>query len=250
MPNCKLTAQSLSEWFVTGQGSYVLAREQAFFDRTVSDIFGYNALQLGLPEHDFLRSSRMPLRFSAGNQAGNNVRVCCSELPFDTASLDLVLIPHVLEFAEHPHQILREVERVLMPEGSLVISGFNPRSLWGLRRALGCKQDYPWSGHFISLPRIKDWLALIGFEVVGGRFAAYAPPFRQAKWLERCAFMEAAGDRWWAVSGGVYFLHAIKRVPGMRLIRPQWNERLVSKLLPVAPKLNNKITQRRETDPQ
>ena len=71
MPNCKLTAQSLSEWFATEQGNYVLAREQAFFDRTVSDIFGYNALQLGLPEHDFLRSSRMPLRFSAGNQAGN-----------------------------------------------------------------------------------------------------------------------------------------------------------------------------------
>ena len=257
MPNCKLTAKSLSEWFATPQGGYVLTREQAYFDRTVSDIFGYNAVQLGLPEHDFLRSSRMPLRFSAGNQAGNDVRLCCTELPFDTASLDLVLIPHVLEFAEHPHQILREVERVLMPEGSLIISGFNPRSLWGLRktlggvhRALGCKQGYPWNGHFISLPRLKDWLALLGFEVVGGRFAAYAPPFRQARWLERHAFMEAAGDRWWAVSGGVYFLHAIKRVPGMRLIKPQWNERLVSKLLPVAPKLNNKITQRRKTDPQ
>src|SRR3990167_5093534 len=74
MPNCKLTAKSLSEWFATSQGGYVLAREQAFFDRTVSDIFGYNALQLGLPEHDFLCSSRMPLRFSAGNQAGKAVR--------------------------------------------------------------------------------------------------------------------------------------------------------------------------------
>ncbi|MBI2285926.1 MAG: methyltransferase domain-containing protein [Nitrosomonadales bacterium] len=250
MPNCKLTARSLSEWFATEQGGYVLAREQAYFDRTVSDIFGYNALQLGLPEHDFLRSNRMPLRFSAGNQAGNSVRLCCTELPFDTASLDLVLIPHVLEFSEQPHQILREVERVLMPEGSLVISGFNPRSLWGLRRALGSKEYYPLNGHFISLTRMKDWLALLGFEVAGGCFAAYAPPFRKAKWLERYAFMEKAGDRWWAVSGGVYFLHAVKRVPGMRLIKPQWNEGLVRKLLPVAPKLNNKITQRSEADPQ
>jgi SAM-dependent methyltransferase len=240
----------LSEWFATPQGGYVLTREQAYFDRTVSDIFGYNALQLGLPEHDFLRSNRMPLRFNAGNQAGNDVRVCCAELPFDTACLDLVLIPHVLEFSEQPHQILREVERVLMPEGSLVISGFNPRSLWGMRRVMGRKKCYPWNGHFISLPRIKDWLALLGFEVVGGRFAAYAPPFRKTKWLERYAFMEAAGDRWWAVSGGVYFLHAIKRVPGMRLIKPQWNERLVNKLMPAAPKLHNKITQRNRTDPQ
>lgn len=249
MPNCKSTAQSLSEWFATPQGGYVLEREQAYFDRTVSDIFGYNALQLGLPEQDFLRSSRMPLRFSAGNQLGNAVRLCCTELPFASASLDLALIPHVLEFSGHPHQILREVERVLMPEGSLLISGFNPRSLWGMRRMLGCKKCYPWGGNFIALPRIKDWLALLGFEVVGGRFAAYAPPFQQAKWLERCAFMEAAGDRWWAVSGGVYFLHAVKRVHGMRLIKPQWNEGLVSKLLPVAPKMNNKITQRSETDP-
>ncbi len=258
MPNCKLTARSLSEWFATEQGGYVLAREQAYFDRTVSDIFGYNALQLGLPEHNFLRSNRMPLRFSAGNQQGNDVRLCCTELPFDTASLDLVLVPHVLEFSENPHQILREVERVLMPEGSLVISGFNPRSLWGMRkalgglhsRALGCKQGYPWNGHFITLPRLKDWLALLGFEVAGGRFAVYAPPFRKAKWLERYAFMEKAGDRWWAVSGGVYFLHAVKRVPGMRLIKPQWNEKLVSKLLPVTPKLNSKITQKAETESQ
>ena len=258
MSDYKLSAQSLSEWFATPQGGYVQTREQAYFDRTVSDIFGYNALQLGLPEHDFLRSSRMPLRFSAGNQAGNNVRVCCTELPFDTSCLDLVLMPHVLEFSENPHQILREVERVLMPEGSLVISGFNPRSLWGMRRALGGlrsramgnKECYPWNGRFITLPRLKDWLALLGFEVAGGRFAAYAPPFHKTKWLERYAFMESAGDRWWAVSGGGYFLHAIKRVPGMRLIKPQWNNGLVKRLLPVSPKLNNKITQRNGTDPQ
>jgi SAM-dependent methyltransferase len=234
----------------TPQGRYVLEREQAYFDRTVTDIFGYNALQLGLPEHDFLHSNRMPLRFSAGNQAGNHVRLCCTELPFDSDSLDLVLLPHILEFAEYPHQILREAVRVLRPEGNLIISGFNPRSLWGLRRALWRKQGYPWRGQFIALSRLKDWLALLDFEVAGGRFAAYAPPFRTSKWLERFSFMEAAGDRWWAVSGGVYFLHAIKRVYGMRLIKPKWNEGLVSKLLPAAPKLNNRITQRNGTDLQ
>ena len=244
MPNCKLTANSLSEWFASEQGSYVLTREQAYFDHTVSDIFGFNAVQIGVPEHNFLKSSRIPLHFTAGNQVGNQVRLCCEELPFDSGSLDLVLLPHVLEFADNPHQILREAERVLRPEGSLVISGFNPFSLWGLHRALGRKQGYPWRGHFIRLPRLKDWLALLGFEVVGGRFAAYAPPVHHKKWLTSFAFMEKAGDRWWAVSGGVYFLHAIKRVHGMRLIQPQWNKGLVSKLLPATPKLNSRITQR------
>src|SRR5574340_1286547 len=145
MPNCKLTARSLSEWFATEQGGYVLKREQAYFDRTVSDIFGYNALQLGLPEQDFLRSNRMPLRFSAGNQAGNLVRLCCTELPFASASLDLVLLPHVLEFTDHPHQILREAERVLIPDGQLIISGFNPFSLCGIRHFFSAGSgDYPW----------------------------------------------------------------------------------------------------------
>lgn len=262
MPNCNSTAQNLNEWFATPQGGYVLAREQKYFDHTVSDIFGYNALQLGLKGHDFLRSNRMPLRFSAGNQPGNEVRLICTELPFDCDSMDLVVLPHVLEFSENPHQVLREVERVLRPEGNLIISGLNPRSLWGLKKSMGglkkslkClhrasdkQQGYPWSGNFIALPRLKDWLALLSFEVVGGRFAAYAPPFQQTKWLERFSFMEAAGDRWWAVSGGVYFVHAIKRVHGMRLIKPQWNEGLVSKMLPVRPKMNNRITQHNEHD--
>lgn len=249
MLDCKSTAKSLSEWFASEQGGYLLTREQAYFDRTVNDIFGYNALQLGLPEHDFLRNSRIPLRFSGADQAGAAVRLCADELPIDSGSLDLVLLPHILEFAEQPHEILREAERVLMPEGSLIISGFNPHSLWGLHRTRARRRGYPWCGHFIALSRLKDWLALLGFEVVGGRFAAYAPPFHKRKWLERSEFMEAAGDRWWAVSGGVYFIHAVKRVPGMRLIKPSWNAALVTKLLPVAPKLNNNIPQRNKLAP-
>jgi len=86
MPNCKISAESLSEWFSSGQGRYVLTREQDYFDHTVIDIFGYNAVQLGLPEHDFLSSSRMPLRFKAGPLDGNNVRLCCDELPFERQS--------------------------------------------------------------------------------------------------------------------------------------------------------------------
>ncbi len=241
MPNSKVIANSLSEWFATEQGGYVLAREKAYFDASVSDLFGYNALQLGLPKQDFLHNSRMPLRFTAGNSTSNDVRVCCSELPFDGDSIDLVLLPHVLEFAENPHQIIREVERVLMPEGNLLISGFNPFSLWGMHRALGRRQGYPWRGQFITLPRMKDWLALLGFEVVDVHFTAYAPPVRQRKWLERAVFMEKAGGRWWRGSGGVYFIHAIKRVSGMRLIKPKWNEGLVRKLMPAAPKLNKGI---------
>jgi len=263
------TANTLNDWFATPQGQYLLAREYDFFNHTVADIFGFNAVQLGLTEYEFLRASRMPLRAVAGNRAGlwmccsmdseksaqyAKVRLVMNELPFETASLDMVLMPHVLEFNEHPHQILREVERVLMSEGHVIIAGFNPRSLWGVRRALGAPMGYPWNGNFISLPRIKDWLALLGFEVIGGRFACYSPPLSNPQWLNRFRFMEPAGDRWWAVFGGVYFLYAIKRVPGIRPIKPRWNKSLVSKLLPASPSLNTKMPQKSngftKTDPQ
>ena len=159
------TANTLNDWFATPQGQSLLVREQAFFDQSVADIFGFNALQLGLPEHEFLRNSRMPLHVMAGKEDGVQVRLEAEELPFECGSLDLVLLPHVLEFNAYPHQVLREVERVLMPEGHVLISGFNPRSLWGIRRAVGSRVGYPWCGNFIALTRLKDWLALLGFEV-------------------------------------------------------------------------------------
>lgn len=237
-----MSTSTLSEWFATPQGQYVLMREQAFFDSAVTDIFGFNAVQLGLPQHNLLRASRIPLHVKAGKESGVQVWMEAEELPFETNSIDLLLLPHVLEFSTHPHQILREVERVLRPEGSVIISGFNPISLWGVRRALGQKKEYPWCGKFISFLRIKDWLALLGFEVGAGRFCCYAPPLAGSALLKHSQFLELEGDHWWSLVGGVYFLQAKKRVPGMRLIKPNWNGRLVRKLLPASAKLNKEMS--------
>lgn len=215
-----------------------MRHEQAIFDHSVPDIFGFNAVQLGLPQHKLLRGSRIPLHINAGKEPGVQLWLEAEELPFETGSIDLVLLQHILEFSSHPHQILREVERVLRPEGSVIITGFNPLSLWGMRRILGDKKEYPWCGNFISFTRMKDWLALLGFEVAAGGFTCYFPPFTSSSLLRRSQCIEPAGDRWWAVGGGVYFIHAIKRVPGVRLIKPNWNGRLVRKLLPVSAKLS------------
>lgn len=243
----------MDEWITTPLGRYLVEREQAYFDQVVADIFGFNALQIGFDQSDLLRANRMPKRFAAAQLFSENGKAEISLLaepgflPIAGQSIDLLLLPHVLEFSAHPHQILREVERVLMPEGQVIISGFNPFSLWGLPRLLPSRrQNYPWNGSFISLPRIKDWLALLGFDVVAGRLCCYEPPLRCERWLRRCHFMEAAGDRWWALAGGVYFLQAKKRVPGMHLIMPSWNKSLASKkvLAPAPQKLiNNKISE-------
>ncbi len=229
--------QTAGEWFGTPLGQYLLAREQAYFDRTVADIFGYNAFQLGLVEHDLLRASRIALRCRVDTAATAQIRADFRDLPIASNSADLVVLPHVLEFSEHPHQILREVARILLPEAHLVIAGFNPWSLWGARRMFHAGTRYPWRGRFMNLPRLKDWLALLGFEIDAGQMSCYVPPCAQQKWLERCNFLEAAGNRWWPMAGGVYFLQAVKRVRGLRLIMPKWSDRLVPKKgLAAAPK--------------
>lgn len=244
--------EALSAFLRSPPGRYALAWEQLHLNACVADIFGYHALQLGLPEIDALRENRMPLRFCAsdrlldaslynGEGARTQVAVITryEELPFATASIDLVVMPHILEFAQEPHQVLREVDRVLVAEGHVVITGFNPGSLWGLRQVmtrLGMSPFLPRAGQFIALPRLKDWLQLLSFEVNRGRFGCYAPWARSDRWLARWRFMEKAGDRWWPVLGSVYLLTAVKRVRGMRLIGPAWKrkEERVRTLLPVA----------------
>lgn len=217
-------------WLQSPLGRYLTEREQAMFDRAVSDLFGFNALQVGMPEVDFLQHCRIPHRLKAGVRGDVDLHCLPEQLPIASTTVDLLALPHVLEFADNPHNTLREAERILMPEGHLVISGFNPVSLWGARRAIGNKTGFPWQGRFLSLLRIKDWLALLGFEVVAGSMGGYVPPLQRDVWLQRCDFMDNAGDRWWPMLGGVYFLVAKKRVAGMRLIRPKWQKSRVAQV--------------------
>ncbi len=221
-------------WFDLDVGQYVLEREQVWFDAACADIFGFNAIQIGQCHVDFLRANRMPFRFTTSVGDGN-LRSRPEELPIADQTIDLIALPHALEFSPNPHQLLREVERVLRPEGHLLLAGFNPLSLWGLKRRSSSGQGYPWNGRFLHLTRIKDWLSLMGFELLAGRMVCYAPPVNNARWLRRFSFMESAGDRWWAMGGGVYLLHAVKRVHGMRLIAPRWEEKWLAKPLLVPP---------------
>lgn len=249
MKSQQVQKPGLAEWFETPKGRYVLGWERGQFDAAVEDVFGFNAVQIGLPDIDFLRESRIALRLRAGVDSGCGLRTEPQQLPLASQSIDLIALPHVLEFSARPHAILREAERVLMPEGSIVISGFNPLSLWGAARALGWRRrEYPSRGRFIGLLRLKDWLALLGFELTGGRFGCYAPPFSQSRWIERFAFMEKAGDRWWPICGGVYVVRAIKRNIGMRLVVPNWRDKRSAKksLAPVTQRGNGLHVNKRE----
>ena len=255
----------LAAWLKTAPGRYLLGWEQARLDQEVADAFGFHALQLGLPELDGLRANRMPHRWVASDSmpgpqtalllpspplpADESISLhpmpemlalhCeFDALPLPDASIDLVVLPHSLELARDPHHTLREVERVLVPEGRVVIVGFNPTSLWGLRQRLGQARRrlgfgrgeslfMPRAGDFIGYSRVRDWLRLLGFEVEAGRFGCWRPPLSNERWLQRFAWMDRVGDRWWPVLGAVYVICAVKRVRGMRLVGLARRERRV-----------------------
>jgi SAM-dependent methyltransferase len=232
-----MSIPDVESWLASPQGRYVLDWERPKVDHTIADVFGFNALQLGLPQCDLLAESRIALRRKVGPEGPVDVVADLAQLPFDSATIDLVVLPHVLEFHAEPHQVLREVERVLIPEGQLLILGFNPLSLWGARRYLPgcCDGEFPWYGQYLSVLRLRDWLQLLGFELDRGAFGCYVPPCNSERWLQRWRFMELAGDRWWGFAGGVYMLRAIKRVPGMRLVQPNWRRATKTSAKALAP---------------
>ena len=234
----------LHQWFDTPPGRHLLAWVQERHDELVADLFGFHALQLGLPWLDGLRSNRMPHRWVALGEAEGQSFLSGVEqvpapdllaepvaLPFAEASIDLVLMPHTLELSQDPHAALREVQRVLVPEGRVVITGLNPWSLWGLRQrrsrlyqSLGAGgQPYlPEAGEFISPGRLRDWLQLLDFELESVSYGCFRPAVASARWLERWEWMDGLGARWWPILGAAYVTVAVKRVHGMRLLEPGW----------------------------
>ncbi|RYF79417.1 MAG: class I SAM-dependent methyltransferase [Comamonadaceae bacterium] len=222
----------LGQWLDTPPGRYLRAWEQAQFDEAVVDVFGYHALQLGLPQIETLRGNRMPHRWLAMPSAASQAQLITDfeALPFEANSLDLITMPHTLELSVDPHTALREVERVLVPEGRAILCGLNPASLWGLRqrrahlyRRLGVGDLYlPASGDFINYWRMRDWLRLLGFEVESSRFGLYRPGVRSQAWLDRYRWLDGLGERSWPIFGAAYFIVAVKRVRGMHLLPAKW----------------------------
>ncbi len=232
----------MHEWLATPAGQYLLGWEQAQMNMAVADVFGFHALQLGLPELDALQANRMPHRWLAsqtvtdlllpGVVAGQRAALVTdfAALPFPANSLDLVLLPHALELNPHPHGVLREVERVLVPEGRVIICGFNPVSLWGFRhrrarwyRQLGIDcQFFPPPGAFIGYLRLRSWLGQLNLEIEERHFGIYRPAWSSQAGLQRLGWLDGLGTRCWPLLGAAYFLVAVKRVRGMTLLNPAW----------------------------
>jgi SAM-dependent methyltransferase len=243
---------NLQTWADTPPGQTLLRWEQAQLDEAVADVFGYHALQLGMPQINALQANRMPHRWHADrdlhSQSAHPLQLRCDfeALPFPEASLDLVVMPHALEHSLDAHASLREAARVLVPDGRVVICGFNPTSLWGWKQQrerfygrFGVGTLYlPEAGEFLGYWRLRDWLRLLSFEVESSSFGLWQLAVRSEVWLSRMNWMNTLGEKYWPVFGAAYCVVAVKRVRGMRMLNPTWKRspKLTTKPVPVAPR--------------
>ena len=218
----------LREWFNDGAGVGLRKAELELVAGILPDLFGYHIVQLGSAvSNEFLATSRISHAIVVESKTledSNIALVGESEaLPIAAGTIDVVLAPHALEFSRDPHTVLREAERVLIGEGYIVIIGFNPWSLCGAFRALArWRGKAPWTGQFLSMTRIKDWLKLLGFEIEYLKKISFRPPIRSRGLSAKLGFMEPLGAACWSTFGNVYVVVAKKRVVAVTPLKASW----------------------------
>jgi len=224
----------LERWFEHSPGRELMSAETRVLEQIVRDKFGYYLLQVGALGHQTVLPAATGLRtkiclLSKGVSSPDGLKTIAGDpdsLPVASDSVDLVVLPHVLEFANDPHQVLREVERILIPEGNVVIFGFSPWSFWGMWRLFHRRsKPTPWCGHFISPQRMRDWLSLLGFDINQCDGMMFRPPLKHQGLMSRLRGLERMGGRFWPLFSGVYAIHAVKRVSKLTPIKPHWKLR-------------------------
>ena len=224
--------QQLQFWYASDLGKRLAHSEKQILDDFLPDLFGYFLLQCGCPEvqaektmGSWLNNSRISRKFCLDCTRNEGLSLTSNyvQLPIQQDSVDIVILPHVLEFSSMPHQVLREVERILIAEGHVIILGFNPWSVWNIFRVFPFwRKQAPGSVEFLSASRVMDWLALLGFDLVKRQNYFYQPPIQNKKISSKIGIIEKIAQRFTPAFGAGYALVARKRVVTLTPIRPRW----------------------------
>lgn len=237
VPPADQAAREMASWFETPLGQALLASERAALDEALQDLFGYHLLQIGVdPCLDVTRSSRIGHRVSVAQGGGEGAALSSAlspliadpcQLPLPSASVDLVVMHHALDFCATPHQLLREAERVLIPRGCVVIVGFNPLSGFGLSRygARLFSRHALWRHQSLRLGRLLDWLALLNLAPDRVQRDFFRPALRHPGALRRLQWCDRWGKTLHLPGGAYYLVVACKEVVGSVSVKPCWETR-------------------------
>ncbi|MGB1648747.1 MAG: class I SAM-dependent methyltransferase [Cycloclasticus sp.] len=215
------SANELRHWFETPIGQNYRHAESALLRAKLKENFRKEVLQLdfiGWEEafHEAMRFAHYTILDLDTNNSTQYPRIVgeADNLPIDTYSVDIVIMPHTLEFAGNPHQVLREVNRVLKPEGIILLMGFNPWAFWHLPRFLpNAKRRMPWNGRFISRRRVLDWLKLLNFEIEVSKGVCLLPLLKKDQPREAQLIVQKM-LACVPVIPAAYFIMGVKRVSG------------------------------------
>jgi len=230
---------ALRKWYRTPLGQAVNEQETRALEAVLPKLFGYHILQLSShTENEYLSKSLIRHQIildydSLSSDVAINVSATAHQIPIASDSTDVVLLPHTLDIDMNPHLVLREADRILVPEGRIVIQGFNPWSSWGCRRLLNLwKGASPYNLHFISPSRLKDWLVLLGFEIESVHMTFFRPPLSHPFFMERLQVMDSLGAKFWPAFGASYLVVAKKQVSTLTPIKPRWFLRRRTRVTP------------------
>jgi SAM-dependent methyltransferase len=248
--------QDMTDWFATPLGDYLLQHERRQVQELLKRRFGYHLLQLGCAEMLLHDSSPMGHKFSfCPHEGTSTLHTACARgeaIPLGNESVDLVLLHHALDFSGYQHQLLREVARVLIAGGSVVIVGFNPFSAWGVRALMpwSAGRQSPWNASPLSARRLTDWLKLLDFQVDQVHHGAYALPVNSERSIRWSGWMEAVASRMNWPTGGYYIIHARKQVIPLTPVQRRWRKLPMPAMgLPLAEKISKPQPQHQEHPP-
>ncbi|MES2218531.1 MAG: methyltransferase domain-containing protein [Pseudomonadota bacterium] len=233
--------QQLDRWLGSFPGLCILDVEKKILPSLLASYYGNQIVLIGTPhQQPLIKSNTIPNRillsplFNKHTQDTiHNVESDLTELPIASGSVDLVLLPHILEYLDNPRQLFGEACRIVKPEGHIIICGFNPYSMWGLRKWYSKHDKIPWSGNFIKAGIVKKWLALADFKITRQTRILYRPPIFYEKIYHHLKFLEWLGPKCYAPLGGIYILIAQAKVIPLTPIKLSWKQKISDVRLPV-----------------
>lgn len=236
---------AMSEWFESPLGRRLLHVERKILEAALSRRFGYHLLELGCANLRMHQSSPIGHKFSfspVASPACHQAAARAEAIPLAAETIDLVLLHHALDYSENPHQLLREASRILIAGGHMVIVGFNPWSIWGLRKKLQWHKRVPWQGGMLSPLRVADWLKLLDFQVEYTRYGVYTLPINSPGVIRYSSLLDGLAERVNWPTGGIYVISAKKQVLPLTPIQASWKRFPTAVGIPVTENVTGRYT--------
>lgn len=227
--------RELARWQNSPAGKAILAQERGSIDDALAMRFGYHLCQYSIfGGIDLTSNSRISHKFRllppsfkrANNLREEGVPFDGEQLPLEPESVDVIVLHHCLEFSQQPHLLLREAERVLIANGHLIITVFNPFSFMGLYAQIGrfLHRNGIWRRRAVSASSMFDWLKLLGIQPTELKSHFYRPPIASQATLERLTWFERLAKKSGGLNWGAsYTIVARKDVVAMTPLKPNWN---------------------------